>query len=381
MTTFTCCFQFFLLLSLVTLDGIHAAGLTRNDGMRKPGTIVALSKDKDDDDDGTQLVFPSADATRVTSPFDSVSLFAPLILADLYPEFEGPHYIQDEYSNPCPYGVDKISLDLPTMGDELLDETVIGFALLVNDLYVAETSVSKTSPDILMDDVMYPPIVQDQLVVKLVVVSFDGKLDAGKTPGGIELLPNTNENPNLVLSCAPPYAVQGMPYKNNRSPDYVEAKKKKKLGELHDHFHECKMNPTRSMIEYLPTEARPGPLFPKEKIYQDCRTQDGVANNNKRVLLPIPNEPFQTLRPDLAYYFYVYHSQLEVASIPKKKIDVVYQTICGGRGKSGTLRVTHMVCEDAPPGWQHDDVTADFVVYCPASDNGGKKGRHHDREL
>eukprot|EP00977_Amphora_coffeiformis_P030332 scaffold46387_cov252-Amphora_coffeaeformis.AAC.1 len=284
--------------------------------------------------DAMEEIFPSAEATIVASPFDSVSLFAPDLLSQLYPEFAAPHYVQDTIQNSCPYGVDGVLLDLPAKGDNLIDETVLAFALMVNGVYVAETSVTKMSPNIIMEDLIYPPITDEILTIKLVVVAFDGKIDAGIAPGGIELLPS--DGANFVLSCAPPHAIKGEPYKSDKYDPLkyisIEAKKKRKLGKLDGSFRYCKTIPDRTILQYLPDTARPGPLYPKEKFYQDCGD-----SGSKRVLLPVPNEPFKALPPKMAVYFDVDKSKLEVDKIPKEEIDGLHEMVCGGSGKSGTL--------------------------------------------
>ena len=327
------------------------------------GVVLAKS-------DAMEETFPSAQATIAASPFDSVSLFAPDTLSELYEDFEAPHYVQDTIINTCPYGVDGLRLDLPAIGEDLADETVVGFALTVNGIYVAETSVTKTSPNIFMEDVIYPPVTDMALTIKMVVVAFDGKIDASGAPGGIRLQPS-NGVPNFILSCAPPYAVKGEPYKSDRYDPLkyisIEPKKKKKIGRLGRDFRECETNPGRTVLQYLPDTARPGPLYPKEKFYQDCATKD-----SKRVLLPIPNEPFQTLPSEMATYFHVDKSKLEVDKIPKEEIDAIHQMVCGGSGKSGTLRFSHLTCEEVPRGWSVNDVTVDFTVHCPEATSSSK---------
>lgn len=301
------------------------------------------------------LTFPSANAATTVNKLDEGSLFIPEALAQLYPDFGGPHAITETFANvnTCPHGIDRVSLELGATAEGMMDETVVGFSLSVNDIYVAEEVCTITNPSISMQDVIYPPIKDSTLEVALEVVFFDGKINSNMRPKGI--LPNKPNVPTLVFHCAPPFAIKGLPYKKSYK-ESLRGNKKANLGKLPKDFKhcECSGNPQR-----LPRNRRPGPRHPKQKFYETC------SENKRHVLLPIPNEPFEDMSDRFKNYFSMDKTKFKVDKIPSGHVEKVIEEVCGGRGLNGTLRMTGCNCDRVPSGYNSNGLAFDFEVFCP----------------
>jgi hypothetical protein len=318
------------------------------------------------------LSFPSSNAVVKGCTLDAGSIFVTKALAGLYPEFGGPHMITETFvdANFCPGGIDRVTLDLGATAEGMAEETVVGFALSINDISVAEGTSSKMDATLGMQDVIYPPIRDHSLKISLEVVFFDGKISSNVAPSGI--LPNVlvAGDTTLILGCAPAFPAKGLIYGKSKDLKAMSIlpNKKKTLGKLQHGFKKCGCL-GRPLA--LPSIERVGPLYPKQKFYENC-------HDHKPVLLPIPNEPFESVSDRFLEIFSLSNSKFKMKKVGYEMALGLYLELCGGQGLNSTIRMTDCQCQETPVGYDPLFLAFDFEVHCPVDPPPKGKGALRD---
>jgi hypothetical protein len=318
------------------------------------------------------LSFPSSNAVVKGCTLDTGSLFVTKALAGLYPEFGGPHMITETFvdANSCPGGIDRVTLDLGATAEGMMEETVVGFALSINGISVAEGRSSKTEATLRMQDVVYPPIKDHSLKISLEVVFFDGKLSSNVPPSGI--LPNVLlvGNTTLTLGCAPAFPAKGLIYGKSKDLKAMSIlpNKKKTLGKLQHGFKKCEC---LGRPRALPSIERVGPLYPKQKFYENC-------HDHQPVFLPIPNEPFENVTDRFSELFSLSNSKFKIEKVGYEMVSDLYLELCGGQGLNSTIRMAGCQCKETPVGYDPLLLTFDFEVHCPVDPPPKGKGASRD---
>jgi hypothetical protein len=366
-------------LCLVTFASEHhvAFGGSRKTKLSKKESL-APSETPHPNPPEMELKFPSPENVH-GSIFDS-TFFLPPLLAPLYPEFTGPHFAVDSFPNECKYGVDKIVWAIE-LGESpnMPDANMIGLTFSINNIEVAEQTISGEQTVLMMEDVIFPPITDPELNIKVEVAFFSGRIESSgpneDPPSGIHI---TSSAGVLTLNCAPPFPIKG---ERAGTGAIRITEKPNTIGSITNDYTEadlggCECN---GPVQVLPATSRVE-IFPKEKQYSDC-------NDYIDCFLPVLEEPFKEIGPAFqnVFSFSGYKLKADTSAYFRGKkgskkdsstsidttidttIEDLYNEVCGGSGLVGFVRLTGCECEEVPLGFDPNDVILDFEVYCPLS--------------
>jgi hypothetical protein len=381
-------------LCLVTFASEHhvAFGGSRKTKLSKKESL-APSETPHPNPPEMELKFPSPENVH-GSIFDS-TFFLPPLLAPLYPEFTGPHFAVDSFPNECKYGVDKIVWAIE-LGESpnMPDANMIGLTFSINNIEVAEETISGSHTYLTMDDVIFPPITDPELNIKLEVSFFDGKVISNNrewlVPGGINITASAG---GLTLNCAPPFPIKG---ERVGTGAIREAKKPETIGIINEYAADLRHCECDGPVQVLPATSR-SKIFPKDKKYSACNDYSGS-------FLPVLDEPFKVIDPTFnnVFSFSGYKLKADTSAFMEKSetgkknkddedtaigttnkkgkknnddedtaigttIEHLYNEVCGGSGQEGFVRLTGCECEEVPLAFDPNDLILDFEVYCPLS--------------
>ena len=116
----------------------------------------------------------------------------PRRLSPLFPDFDGPHFVsQGGFKNTSKYGVQRIQVEMIIDMTKMNDDNLIDLTFAINEVEVAEATVQGTDDIVHMDDIIFPPITDLTLELKLEVSAFRGTISSSneaEAPGGVGLV-------------------------------------------------------------------------------------------------------------------------------------------------------------------------------------------------